>query len=55
MLLRYSLNETDQARRVEDAVSAVLDAGLRTADIQSPGMTVVGTREMGMAVVAALR
>jgi 3-isopropylmalate dehydrogenase len=40
---------------VEEAVSAVLDGGLRTADIQSPGSNVVGTREMGVAVVAALR
>jgi 3-isopropylmalate dehydrogenase len=55
MLLRYSLNEAEQARRVEEAVSAVLDGGLRTADIQSPGSNVVGTREMGVAVVAALR
>jgi 3-isopropylmalate dehydrogenase len=55
MLLRYSLDEPAQAQRVEDAVAAVLDAGLRTADIQSPGGRLVGTREMGAAVVAALR
>jgi 3-isopropylmalate dehydrogenase len=55
MLLRYSLDEAEQAARVEAAVSAVLDAGLRTADIQGPGARLVGTREMGAAVVAALR
>ncbi|MGE3773416.1 MAG: 3-isopropylmalate dehydrogenase [Gammaproteobacteria bacterium] len=55
MMLRYSLNEPDQAARIERAVTAVLDGGLRTADIQSAGGRVVGTREMGAAVAAALR
>ncbi len=32
----------------------VLAGGLRTADIALPGERVVGTREMGDAVVAAL-
>ena len=54
MMLRYSLNDVPQAERIERAVGAVLDRGLRTADIQSPGATVVGTREMGAAVVGAL-
>ena len=39
---------------LQNAVSAVLDQGLRTADIYSDGMTKVGTSEMGDAVVAAL-
>ncbi len=55
MMLRYSLNEPAQAARIEQAVTAVLEAGLRTADIQSAGGRVVGTREMGAAVAAALR
>jgi len=55
MMLRYSLNEPAQADRIEQAVTAVLDGGLRTADIQSAGGRVVGTREMGAAVAAALR
>ena len=54
MLLRYSLDEPAQADRIERAVARVLDDGLRTPDIESPGTTVVGTREMGDAVVAAL-
>lgn len=54
MLLRYSLDEGDLAGRVEQAVSRVLDAGLRTADIAGDDVTPVGTREMGDAVVAAL-
>ena len=54
MMLRYSLNEPAHALRVEQAVSKVLAAGYRTADIQRPGTTVLGTREMGEQVVAAL-
>ena len=55
MMLRYSLNETKAADAIEVAVSNVLDAGLRTADIFSDGMTKVTTSEMGEAVVAALQ
>ena len=55
MMLRYSLNETQAADAIEAAVSNVLDAGLRTADIFSDGMTKVTTSEMGEAVVAALQ
>ncbi|HEY5791527.1 MAG TPA: 3-isopropylmalate dehydrogenase [Gammaproteobacteria bacterium] len=55
MLLRYSLGRADLAGRIEDAVSAVLDHNLRTADIMSAGMQQVGTAAMGDAVVEALR
>jgi 3-isopropylmalate dehydrogenase len=55
MLLRYSLDVPALAARVEQAVGKVLDEGLRTPDIASPGMRTVGTREMGDAVTAALR
>jgi 3-isopropylmalate dehydrogenase len=55
MMLRYSLNETALADRVEAAVGTVLDAGQRTADIASSGMQTVGTKAMGDAVVAALQ
>jgi len=55
MMLRYSLNEPELAQRVEAAVGAVLDAGLRTPDIASGGEPAVGTQAMGDAVVAALR
>ncbi|MBE9515644.1 MAG: 3-isopropylmalate dehydrogenase [Proteobacteria bacterium] len=54
MMLRYSLNESVMADRIEAAVNTVLDNGLRTADIMSDGMTQVGTDEMGDAVVAVL-
>ncbi len=54
MMLRYSLGESTLAERVEQAVARALGQGLRTADIMSPGMQLVGTRAMGDAVVAAL-
>lgn len=54
MMLRYSLDETAMADRIEKAVDKVLDQNLRTADIYSEGMTKVSTSEMGDAVVAAL-
>ncbi len=55
MMLRYTLGQGSMADRVEQAVERVLDQGLRTADIQSPGTCKVGTGEMGSAVVAAMR
>ena len=55
MMLRFSLNQPQAADRVEAAVRSVLAAGLRTADIWSEGMRKLSTREMGDAVVAALR
>ncbi|MBE0472904.1 3-isopropylmalate dehydrogenase [Rhodoferax sp.] len=55
MMLRFSLNQAQAADRIEAAVKAVLAQGLRTADIFSAGNTRVSTREMGDAVVKALR
>jgi len=54
MMLRYTLAAPELAERIEAAVARVLDKGLRTPDIQSPGTRVIGTSEMGDAVVAAL-
>jgi 3-isopropylmalate dehydrogenase len=54
MMLRYSLGLAEEAHRIEAAVGAVLDQGLRTADIAAQGQASVGTAEMGDAVVAAL-
>ena len=54
MMLRYSFNHIAAADAIEQAVSDVLDQGLRTGDIFSAGMRKVGTVEMGDAVVAAL-
>ena len=55
MMLRFSLDQAEAAGRIEAAVKAVLAQGLRTADIFSAGGTRVSTREMGDAVVKALR
>jgi 3-isopropylmalate dehydrogenase len=54
MALRYSFGNGEQADLVENAISAVLDDGLRTGDIMSAGCRQVGTQEMGKAVVAAM-
>lgn len=54
MMLRYSLNEAAAADRVENAVKAVLEQGLRTADIFEAGTTKVSTSQMGDAVLQAL-
>ena len=54
MLLRYSLDNDAQAKRIELAVQRVLQQGLRTADIFEPGTTKVGTAAMGDAVLKAL-
>ncbi|WP_029933935.1 3-isopropylmalate dehydrogenase [Thiomicrospira pelophila] len=54
MMLRYSLGREDLALKIEQAVSKVLDQGLRTGDIYSEGMKKVSTSEMGSAVVKAL-
>ena len=54
MLLRYSLAMETGARTVEDAVSSVLDAGHRTADLSPPGQPRVTTQQMGDLVVQAL-
>jgi 3-isopropylmalate dehydrogenase len=54
LMLRHSLAQPAAADRIERAVSAVLRAGLRTADIHTEGTRRVGTQEMGDAVLAAL-
>jgi 3-isopropylmalate dehydrogenase len=53
-MLRHSLGQPAAADRIERAVSKVLQAGLRTADIHTSGTRRVGTQEMGDAVLAAL-
>ena len=54
MMLRFSLNQEAAAQRIEAAVQKVLAQGLRTPDIHSAGTTLVGTEQMGDAVVRAL-
>jgi 3-isopropylmalate dehydrogenase len=54
MLLRHSLGHDEAALAIEGAVARVLEGGLRTADIATPGQETVTTAAMGDAVVAAL-
>ncbi|MCH2036993.1 MAG: 3-isopropylmalate dehydrogenase, partial [Rickettsiales bacterium] len=51
MMLRYSFDMSEQADAVEAAVKAALRDGLRTGDIMQDGMKLVGTEEMGDAIV----
>lgn len=55
MMLRYSFCLTKEAQIVEDAVEKVLQEGYRTWDIMSEGKIEVGTKEMGDAIVKALK
>ncbi len=54
MLLRYSLSLAHEADAVEDAVSAVIRAGHRTADIARSGTKALSTTAMGDLVVRAV-
>ena len=54
MMLRYGLNESEAATKIEQAVTQVLDAGYRTGDIMSEGMTAVGCKGMGEALLETL-
>ena len=47
MLLRYGLGLLAEADAVQRAVRAVLDEGLRTADLVGPGGRIATTREVG--------
>ena len=54
MALRYSFDMGNEADLLDQAIAGVLAAGLRTGDIMQPGMSQVGTAEMGSAIVAEL-
>src|SRR5215210_4598280 len=54
MALRYSFNMGKEPDMIEQAIAAALDRGLRTADIKSEGATVVGTRDMGEAIIGEM-
>lgn len=55
MILRDSFNLGAEAECIENAVSAVLDAGYRTADIMGEDGMLLGTREMGDKVVEMMK
>ncbi|MGA0335575.1 MAG: 3-isopropylmalate dehydrogenase [Luminiphilus sp.] len=59
MMCRYSLQLSSVADCIERAVASVITQGLRTPDIaadsgSADGITIVGTAEMGDAVISAL-
>ncbi len=55
MMLRYSLDMPEVAKRIEDAVKKVLADGYRTGDIWSEGCKRLSCSQMGDAVAAALK
>jgi 3-isopropylmalate dehydrogenase len=54
MALRYSFDRGKEANLIDQAISATLAKGLRTADIKSDGCTVISTRQMGDAILGEL-
>jgi 3-isopropylmalate dehydrogenase len=54
MALRYSFAMGREADLIDAAIAATLARGLRTSDIKSAGMTVVGTAQMGDAVIGEI-
>jgi 3-isopropylmalate dehydrogenase len=54
MALRYSFDMGKEADLIDKAIAATLDKGLRTADIKSDGTTLIGTSQMGDAIIAEM-
>ena len=55
MMLKFSFGLVKESQAIEEAVTKVLDAGYRTADIFSEGTKEVGTKEMGRLICEAIR
>ena len=55
MAFRYSLDLDKEADMLEAAVQSVLNDGIRTKDIISPGKKEVSTSEMGDAIISKLK
>ncbi len=54
MMLSYTFNLSKEADAIEQAIVKTLDLGYRTKDIAAPGTRIVGTTEMGDAIVRNL-
>ncbi|MEX5217069.1 MAG: 3-isopropylmalate dehydrogenase [Nitrospira sp.] len=52
MMLSYALQLDKEAEAIEQAIVRTLESGYRTKDIQADGMKLVGTADMGNAIVA---
>jgi 3-isopropylmalate dehydrogenase len=55
LLLRESLGQPGPAARIEAGVRRVLADGYRTVDVAEAGAEIVGTRELGERIAAAVR
>jgi 3-isopropylmalate dehydrogenase len=55
MALKYSFGLSEWAQRIEAAIAAVLDKGLRTADIAAAAREPASTKMMGRAILKELR
>tara|TARA_E500000075_G_C6997915_1_gene328982 strand:- start:4454 stop:5542 length:1089 start_codon:yes stop_codon:yes gene_type:complete len=54
MALRYSFNLTEEAKLIEDSISAALDTGIRTPDIMQDGMKKVGTQQITDVIISEM-
>lgn len=54
MALRYSFNLAEEAKLIEDSISAALDQGIRTPDIMQDGMKKVGTKEITDTIISEM-
>jgi 3-isopropylmalate dehydrogenase len=55
MMLRYSFQLDREADAIEHAIVKTLEEGYRTKDIYSAGCRLVGTSEMGDAILKNLK
>ncbi|MDH5428037.1 MAG: 3-isopropylmalate dehydrogenase, partial [Nitrospirota bacterium] len=55
MMLTYACNLPNEAQFIETAIQKTLEQGYRTKDIEGPGTTLLGTREMGDHIVKQLK
>ncbi len=54
MMLRWSFGLDQAAERIEKSVETVLTDGYRSMDLKSPNAKMVGTKEMGAAIIERL-
>jgi 3-isopropylmalate dehydrogenase len=54
LMLEYSFKLLEPAHAIQEAVRRVIGKNIRTGDIKTEGCTLVGTKDMGKAIVAEL-
>jgi 3-isopropylmalate dehydrogenase len=55
MMLEITFGLVKEAKAIENAVAEVLNTGVRTGDIMSGGMSLVGTKGMGKLILEAIK